>query len=237
MPSSHPKWGESEYVHGAAEHGPRLLVTGFGPFPNAPDNPTEALVKALAGEPPETFSAAALRAVVLPTEYRRSWQKLRRITARFGPDVVVHFGLSRNSDRMRIERSARRYCSSDLADASGYAPRSGPGRRSDPDLLQSTLPVDAIVEQLEDSGFPANASDNAGPYVCNATLYRSLLAAPEGLERSIGFVHVPAIGVNGFTSERLKQAAFVILRAAVGSVTLFDAREQAGEPASGTSRS
>lgn len=216
----------------AAEYGPRLFVTGFGPFPNAPDNPTEALVKALAGEPPQAFGAAALRAVVLPTEYRRSWQKLRRTTACFAPDVVVHFGLSHNADRIRIERSAHRYCSSDLADASGYAPRSGLGRRSDPDLLQSTLPVDTIVEQLEDSGFPAAASDNAGPYVCNATLYRSLLAAPEGLQRLIGFVHVPAIGVNGFTPERLKQAALVILRAAVSSVTVLDAREQAGEPAS-----
>ncbi len=39
--------------------GPRLLITGFGPFPGAPENPTERLVKALAAEPAEAFGADA----------------------------------------------------------------------------------------------------------------------------------------------------------------------------------
>src|SRR5690554_802095 len=72
---------------------PRLLVTGFGAFPGAPENPTEALVRALAEEPPARFGAGALRAAVLPTDYRRSWPALRRLYGAFAPDLVVHFGL------------------------------------------------------------------------------------------------------------------------------------------------
>ncbi|MBA3517879.1 MAG: pyroglutamyl-peptidase I [Rhizobiales bacterium] len=204
-------------------------MTGFGPFPHAPENPTEALVKALAGEPPEAFGAGALRALVLPTEYRRSREKLRRATARFAPDVVVHFGLSRNADRLKLERLARRHCSPDLVDASGYAPRSGPVRGPDPDLLSSTLPVELILDQLAQSGFPAEASDDAGSYVCNATLYRSLLSAPAEGKRLIGFVHVPPTGVNGFNAERLKQAAIIILNAAVASIPSPVATERARE--------
>jgi len=33
---------------------PKLLVTGFGPFPGAPENPTEVLMRSLAAEPPES---------------------------------------------------------------------------------------------------------------------------------------------------------------------------------------
>src|SRR5687767_3213456 len=78
----------------AAGVGPKLLVTGFGPFPGAPENPTDPLVRALAQAPAERFRATAFRAVVLPTEYRRSWSILSRLYAGYAPDVVVHFGLS-----------------------------------------------------------------------------------------------------------------------------------------------
>jgi pyroglutamyl-peptidase len=127
--------------------------------------------------------------------------------------VVVHFGLSRNADAIHIERTARRACAPDRPDAAGFAPRFGFARRVGPESLPSNLPVGGIVEALNAAGYPAAVSDYAGGYVCDATLYRSLLAAPAG--RLVGFVHVPPEGANGYTCERLRSAAKLILREAV----------------------
>ena len=191
---------------------PRVVVTGFGPFPNAPENPTEALVRALLSEPPDGFGAGALRAIILPTDYRRSWATLTALYRRFPPDIVVHFGLSRRSDCLKIERGASRAVDPSRCDVAGFAPSSGRARRSGADWLAATLPVERIVAALSDAGFPAAASDDAGRYVCNATLYRSLVTAPP--DRVVGFVHVPPLGVNGMTCERLKDAARLILQTA-----------------------
>jgi pyroglutamyl-peptidase len=193
--------------------GPKLLVTGFGPFPGAPANPTDALVREFVHAAPETFGAAGFHAVVLPTEYRRSWSILRRLYARFSPDVVVHFGLSRGAAAMMIERTARRRCASDRADAVGFAPRHGLARRTGPERLASTLPVEAIVAALLQAGFPTALSDDPGDYVCNATLYRSL-AETAASPRRVGFVHVPPEGTGGLTRERLAAAACIVLEAA-----------------------
>jgi pyroglutamyl-peptidase len=196
---------------------PRLLVTGFGPFPNAPENPTQTLMASLAAEPPEKFGAAALRAIVLATDYRKSWLVLRRAYVALAPDVVVHFGLSRNADALAVERVGRRRVDASRPDAAGFAPPSGMCRRSGPDELAATLPVDATVKALVEQGFPAAASDDAGGYVCNATLYRSLLAVNPGDRRLVGFIHVPPEGRNGWTGARLKQAAELILRIATAA--------------------
>jgi pyroglutamyl-peptidase len=188
-------------------------VTGFGPFPGAPENPTDALVRALAQAPAERFRATAFRAVVLPTEYRRSWSILSRFYAGYAPDVVVHFGLSGRADSIMVERTARRRSASDRPDAVAFAPRSGLARRTGPETLASTFPVDGIVAALLQAGFPAAASDDAGDYVCNATLYRSLALAASG-PRCIGFVHVPPEGATGLAREQLAAAAGIVLETA-----------------------
>ena len=198
--------------------GPKVLVTGFGPFPNAPENPTQPLVRGLAGEPPGSFGASALRAIVLPTDYRKSWLLLQRVYVAFRPDVVVHFGLSRHAEGLVIERVGRKRVDPNRPDSAGFAPPSGLCRRSGPDRLAATLPVDAVVAGLTAAGFPAALSDDAGGYVCNATFYRSLQVAPAG-KRLVGFVHVPLARASGLERERLTQAAAIILHVAAAAWT------------------
>jgi pyroglutamyl-peptidase len=198
--------------------GPKLLVTGFGPFPNAPENPTQALVLGLAAEPAESYGATAFRAVVLPTDYRKSWPILRRLYRSFAPDVVVHFGLSRQASGLVIERCGRKRIDPSRLDAVGFAPPSGLCRRSGPESLEATLPVTRIAGALTEEEYPAAISEDAGGYVCNATLYRSLLVAPAG-KRLVGFVHVPPEGAGGYTRARLSSAATLMLRGAAGAWT------------------
>lgn len=231
--SSVPKWGtphfgagegrEGEKPHGATSVGtparplPKLLVTGFGPFPNAAENPTETLVRDIAGDLPENFGASALRALVLPTDYRRSWSALRRAQAGFPADIIVHFGLAGRAETLILERTGRKRVDPARPDAAGFAPPSGRARRSGPEALAARFPLDAVLAALTRAGFPAVLSDDAGAYVCNATLYRSLLATGADVRRLVGFVHVPPTGAGGFTRPRLIEAARVLLITASGA--------------------
>jgi pyroglutamyl-peptidase len=157
------------------------------------------------------FGAGAFRAVALGTEYRESWEALEELYAAFAPDVVVHFGFAAQSEAIRLECVARNRASPGKPDARGKHP---PPLLVDggPETLASTLPAEAILAALTDAGFPAALSDDAGDYVCNATLYRSLHVAPP--TRRVGFVHVPPERRSGYDRERLVEAASIVLREA-----------------------
>lgn len=83
-------------------------------------------------------------------------------------------------------------------------------------MLSATLPLEAIQAALHDASFPAALSEDAGDYVCNATLYRSLAAAAGG-RRVVGFIHIPPTGAGGMTRERLLEAARLILASAASA--------------------
>ena len=191
----------------------KLLVTGFGPFPGAPENPSEALIKALARESPEKFGASALKAVVLKTEYRRSWETLRRLYSSFAPGVVVHFGLNGKAEAIHIECVGCNAADPAKPDAGGYAPASAVLSKGGAAALASTFPAKKIAAVLKKAGFPVVLSDDAGGYVCNATLYRSIRASPP--TRLVGFVHVPR--AERLSPERLLSAAKLILTIATRS--------------------
>ena len=191
----------------------RLLVTGFGPFPGAPENPTSALVQWLASTPADEIGAPVLRAIVLPTDYRKSWDRLRRVYNSFHPDIVVHFGLSTRAKAITVERLGRNSCLAERPDAAGWWPRRVLGKAG---AMASTLPAEKIVAALIGAGIPAELSDDAGGYVCNATLYRSL-AVPQARERMVGFIHVPPQGSNGLMMEQLQQAATLILKTVIAA--------------------
>jgi pyroglutamyl-peptidase len=74
-----------------------------------------------------------------------------------------------------------------------------------------------IVAALTEADFPATLSDDAGDYVCNTTLYRSLHAAPAG--RRVGFIHVPPLPRGGWTEARLSEAACIVVRSAAAALT------------------
>jgi pyroglutamyl-peptidase len=59
------------------------------------------------------------------------------------------------------------------------------------DYLPASLPVRHVVARLRRLRIPAFASRDAGAYLCNAALYRSLVCAKDA-RRRVGFVHIPA---------------------------------------------
>ena len=189
---------------------PRLLVTGFEPFPGAPVNPTEWLVKALRQEPPE--GPSAFRAEVLPVDYTKVGPALSEIGRDFRPDIAIHFGLAAECHGFRLERVARNSFAGARPDNAGATPSSEKICDA-PAELPSNLPLQAIHDALVAENLPVEWSDNAGAYLCNMVFTLSRARGVEGFSPAIsGFVHVPPTDSGaGLASTELLAGARIII--------------------------
>jgi pyroglutamyl-peptidase len=168
----------------------RLWVTGFGPFPGAPINPTGRLMEQLGTLAPEAVGASALTCEVLPVEFSRVQAIVADRHRSLTPDIAVHFGLHREAAGFRLERRAANVIGAEQVDAAGTVPESRQVARDGPPVLRSAWPAD-IEEGLAAVGIAVEQSDDAGAYVCNAVYYRSLTCVAERSGAWCGFVHVP----------------------------------------------
>lgn len=191
---------------------PRILVTGFGPFPGAPVNPTQRLVERLrAGPPPGCF-----RADTLEVDYLAIGPRLGEIGRAFAPDIAIHFGLAASCSGFRLERVARNSLAGAPPDANGALPNAT-AICAGPRTIASRLPLEAIAEALAFAGLPVEWSDDAGAYLCNMTMTLSLAHACEGFSPPVsGFVHVPLTreaGGDAMTDAELEAGARLIIEA------------------------
>jgi pyroglutamyl-peptidase len=190
--------------------GPRLLVTGFEPFPGAPVNPTEWLVDTLGREPPAIDGIAAFRAEVLPVDYREVGPRLSRIGREFRPDIAIHFGLAAECRGFRLERIARNSFAGARPDNAGAMPSSericeGPAE------IPSNLPLQTIHDALAAERLPVEWSDNAGAYLCNMVFTLSRAHGCEGFSPAMsGFIHVPVTGAGLAHPEFLSGARIIV---------------------------
>ncbi|HYD16262.1 MAG TPA: pyroglutamyl-peptidase I [Hyphomicrobium sp.] len=170
-----------------------ILLTGFGPFPGVAENASERFVAKLAHLAARRFSAHRVVARILPTEWERAPSRLQTLYERERPKLVLHFGVSPRADCYVIETLARN-TRKDAEDATGARPRDDVVVHGGPDTLTARLPADVIKERLAAIKVPAVTSDDAGGYLCNAILYRSLLLADQ-IEQpdAVGFFHIPQV--------------------------------------------
>jgi pyroglutamyl-peptidase len=168
----------------------RVWVTGFGPFPGAPVNPTQWLVEQLGELAPAAIGASALTCEVLPTEFSRAVAIVDERHRSLTPDIAVHFGLHQGAGGFRLERRAANVIGCDRPDAAGVIPQNRQIACDGPPALHSAWPA-CVGKVLSDAGLAVEQSDDAGAYVCNAVYYRSLGCATERPGAWCGFVHVP----------------------------------------------
>ena len=156
---------------------PRLLVTGFGSFPGMPRNPTEALVEALAADPPPGVDARRLDThwAVIET--------LPALARRY--EAVIMFGVAGGETMIRYERVATPHACRRV-DAADRLPPPLPRFRF------TRFDVPEMVREARAAGFPVRLSHSAGTYVCNAGYGAALAGNPRSL-----FVHVPQTTLRG----------------------------------------
>jgi pyroglutamyl-peptidase len=171
----------------------RVIVSGFGPFPGAPFNPSAILAKALARKRRPAFAEIALTTHVFPTVYATVDRDLTKIFA-CKPDIVLMFGLAGRRDHLCIETRARNALSVLVADASGYRPPRGviaPGERP---AMEGVAPFATLLSAVRPTCFPARLSHDAGRYVCNYAYWCALKQWEGGAGPLVQFVHIPWLG-------------------------------------------
>ncbi len=86
-----------------------ILITGFGPFPGAPYNPTEPLVGELLRRRHPALAGVRRVAHVFHVSYQAVDRELPELLAREQPDVLVMFGLAARTPA-HPHRNARAQC-------------------------------------------------------------------------------------------------------------------------------
>ena len=169
---------------------PAILITGFGPFPGVDLNHSGVLSTECAKAVRAAYANVEVINTVLETEWARAPEQVDALVQQHKPVVAVHFGVSAHATGFEIETIARNVC--ERVDAAGCTPQSGHICPGGPAERMSTLPMHAIATRLREQKLPVRLSDDAGAYLCNAVLYRSLQAQEQNQRGGqSGFIHLP----------------------------------------------
>ena len=161
----------------------RLLVTGFGPFPTMPRNPSAALAAGVAASPRWRLFGIAAELQVLTTAYGTLATELDPLLAS-APSAVLMTGVAGRSQRIRIETRATSRRSTLFPDVAGdTASRPAAG---DPRERRTRVATIAALRRLNRAALSCRLSRNAGRYLCNAAYFRAL-AQP----LPVLFIHIP----------------------------------------------
>jgi pyroglutamyl-peptidase len=165
-----------------------LLVTAFGAFPGAPHNPSTEIVTLLDRLWRPRFARMGVRLVtaVLPVVHAIATH-LDALVAQTKPDAILHLGLAGQRRRVSVETRARNVVSPLRPDAHGRYAATRSNLMAGAPFLRSEWPSARLLATLRANGVDAELSIDAGDYVCNATLWRSL----ETRVAPAIFLHVP----------------------------------------------
>jgi pyroglutamyl-peptidase len=165
-----------------------ILVTGFSPFPGAPVNPTEILMRRLPKRLGAHQFGVAFEFHVLPTTWAGRSQVTDKLRQSVQPDAIVHFGVDGTRRTLNIETRAVNRATRVRPDAAGRTPERSELVIGYERSRSATLPARALRDAAQHGGAPTHLSRDAGTYLCNATLWDSIGSGIPSI-----FVHVPAL--------------------------------------------
>ena len=169
----------------------RMLVTGFGPFPGAPFNPTEALVARLLRLRRPSLNDIELIGHIFPVTYKDVDRELTELLASHHPHALLMFGLASRTAHVRIETRARNAVTTLWPDAGLTKPRRG-SIAGDDDALMFGPHADKLLRAALTTGIDARISRDAGSYLCTYLSWRAIEATHrENGPRLAAFVHIP----------------------------------------------
>ncbi|MBR1202308.1 MULTISPECIES: pyroglutamyl-peptidase I [unclassified Bradyrhizobium] len=175
----------------------RILVTGFGPFPGAPFNPTMALVKRLTGLRRPAFDSVVLTSHIFDVTYAAVDRELPELIARHRPQALLMFGLAGRTSHLRIESRARNAVTTRFPDAGRQHARKG-SIAGGADAQVFGPHSEKLRRAALATGIDARMSRDAGSYLCNYLSWRAIEAVDDDNElRLAQFVHVPPLAHDG----------------------------------------
>lgn len=165
-----------------------MLLTGFESYGGRSLNPSEQVVKRLAGA---EISGVRVIGHTLPVSYAELGTRIAALIEEVQPRAVICLGLWPGTPVLRLERIAVNIADFEIPDNVGLLTRR-PVAEGGAEAYLSTLPIHAIHDRLLDAGIPARLSGSAGTFLCNALMYHALRSCAKHTPRSpCGFMHLP----------------------------------------------
>ena len=165
-----------------------VLVSGFGPFGEFADNPSEYVASNLSGT---LIGNHRIHGIILPVVFGEAAAVLTETIQGMNPDIVICLGLAADRDAITPERIAINLIDAGIPDNAGSQPVDKPVLPDGAPSYWSTLPVSQLVAMLQGQDVPAKASLSAGAFVCNEVFYRLMHQLKDQKECRAGFIHLP----------------------------------------------
>ncbi|MHC5226812.1 pyroglutamyl-peptidase I [Enterococcus sp. LJL99] len=166
----------------------KVLVTGFDPFGGDKVNPAYEAVKLI----PEEVAGAKIIKLEIPTVFAESGDVLKAAMKKEQPDIVICVGQAGGRAAVSLERVAINLAEARIPDNKGNQPIGVKLEEDGETAYFTSLPIKAMMKNIQEHGLPAYISYTAGTFVCNDIMYRLLYT----IEREFpkvkgGFIHVP----------------------------------------------
>ena len=168
----------------------RVLITGFDKFGGESINPSSLCVNSL----PDVIDNIEIKKITLPTVFKDSSQVLEENIDSFSPNIVICVGQAGGRSKITPERIAINIDDARIPDNIGNSPIDEAIRKDGENAYFSTLPIKAIVDELNKNNIPSAISNTAGTFVCNHIMYEALyLSSKKYPNIKAGFIHIPYI--------------------------------------------
>lgn len=168
----------------------KVLITGFDPFGGEKINPALEAVKAI----PNKIDDIEVIKLEIPTVFKKSVEKIVEVAREVCPDIILCVGQAGGRYDMTVERVAINIDDARIKDNEGNQPIDTPIYEDGENAYFTTLPIKAMVAEMQKIGSPASVSNTAGTFVCNHVMYAVLYhIAKNKIAKKGGFIHVPYI--------------------------------------------
>lgn len=168
----------------------KILVTGFEPFGGETENASGVAVDILSKlTPPD---GAHIVTATLPVTWSGAGSALLRAVEDHVPDVVIAVGEAGGRTAVTPERWAKNLGHGRIPDNRGVVREAAPLAQG-PDRLESQIDPEILINAIRESGVPAEVSEDAGAFLCNAVFWTVL----HDTDVPSAFIHVPAVRTRG----------------------------------------
>lgn len=167
------------------------VIQGFGPFGGLAVNPSEVLVRSLAGQ-----ELPGVCAEVLPVSLGQVTSMVPKLMEQHRPRLWLGVGVAAGRTALSIEAVTLNLADwpEAAADADGVSVARAPLAPGGPAAHLTTLPAEGILAAWKGAGIPGYLSQTAGSYLCNASFFLAAQAAADiGVRCMVGFLHVPLL--------------------------------------------
>ncbi|WP_122034630.1 pyroglutamyl-peptidase I [Aliivibrio sp. EL58] len=167
----------------------KILITGFEPFGNDKINPALEAVKLIAGR---KLNGGEISICQVPVVRYKSIETVKKAIEDQQPYAVITVGQASGRTAITPERIAINVDDFRIPDNDGIQVIDEPVIEGGPDAYFTTLPIKAMVSEIQQKGIPAQVSNTAGTFVCNHLFYGIQHYLKDTNIRH-GFIHIPLL--------------------------------------------